>query len=198
MPTKKPANAAAKSNAAAHLVPTLTPAASAPELDKINKNRGLRPVTAAVLPALPSGFLATPFEERRARLRLVPETQRAELLAALREVYGRKGSVKTELGEFAPEVSHAAALAERTEVLQSTLQALRALVVCHEELEDIALSDGLMLLEKLHEEFAHRKTKLPDLAGKYPHLQTLFEQRSSLIAEGIARKKEQSPKPEKP
>lgn len=198
MPTKKPAKAAAKSGPAAHVTPAQTEAASADPLDSLAKNRALRPVPAASLPALPSGFLATPFEERRTRLRSVPQVQRAELLAALREVYGRKGSVKTELGEFAPEVGHAAALAERTEVLQSTLQALRALVVCHEELEDIALSDGMMLLEKLHEEFAHRQTKLPDLAGKYPHLQTLFEQRSSLIAEGIARKKEQSPKPGKP
>jgi hypothetical protein len=186
MPSKKPAKApVAKASAK-----------SAPDpSDTIASNRVVTPLLAAQLPAVPTGFLATPFEERRSRLRLVPQTQRAELLAALREAHARRATLARELGEFAPDVKGAAELADRIDGLSRTVQALAALRACHEELEDIALSDGLVLLEKLNEEFQHRKGKVSDLAAKYPHLDTLFTQRGTLISEGIARSKVSRNKP---
>lgn len=187
MPTKKSTKApVAKASAMGAADPA----------DTIAKNRGVKPVEAVLLPTVPPGFSATPFEERRTRLRLVPETQRAELLSALREAYARRATLAKEMGELAPDVSHAADLADRIESLSRTVAALAALRTCHEELEDIALSDALVLLELVNAEFQHRKGKIADLAGKYPHLDTLFAQRGSLIAEGIARKKDARNKPD--
>lgn len=184
MSTKKsPKTPAPKKNSP---TPEKTPG---PTLDTLAQNRGVRPVDAGGLPQVPTGFAATPFEERRQRLRLVPAAQHAELLAALREAHARRGTVAKELGEFAPDVTDTAALADRIDGLARTVQALNALRTCHEELEDLALSDAIVLLEKLHAEFRHRKDKIADLAGKYPRLDTLFTQRAASISEGIAKKK---------
>lgn len=161
--------------------------------DTIAQNRTVPVLTPASLPPLPAGFAPTPAEECARRLRRLAMTQRAELLAALHELGGRGAQYQAELGDLAPEPAPAAPLAARLQQVREVIVQAEALLAYLYEVEAIAQSDAVELVEAVHTELVHRLPRKPALETAYKHVLTLFRQRSEAISEGIARAKKPDP-----
>lgn len=174
------------------------PATAAEPGDTIARARALPVPPVGKVPPLPAGYVPADPDELR-RLRKAPADQRAALLAALRELAERQGQLAGDLGEFAPSGKQAAALAERIEAASATLHALAAQQQLLAELEDIALSDSVLLLEEAHEAYSYRVARRPGLSQVYPRLEELFRLRSQAISDGMARSRRGgAPRPEAP
>lgn len=155
--------------------------------DTIARNRVCSPVPAQAIPVAPDGYQPTDIEQRRRALRLVARDQEAEVMSALDEIAANEANFKQDLGDLAPDAAPAKKLASRLLATRTTLAALESLVRFHRELEDIALSDALLLIEATHREYTHRVDRMPQLALRYPALVRFFAGRSATIADGIAR-----------
>lgn len=164
--------------------------------DQIAINRTVKAIAPETLPAVPLRFVPSTSDVRRRTLRLVAEDQRSELLDALKELQGAGAKLTTDLGEFAPNTAVVPEIMGRIVAAEGVLQRLRSLVTCHEELEDIALSDALVLLEQAYGEYEHRVSHIPALANRYPKLARFFAQRSQAIVEGHARRRAVKVNPE--
>ncbi|UQA59856.1 hypothetical protein [Polyangium aurulentum] len=153
--------------------------------DTIAQNRALPLVDVAAVPRPPLGYRATDPEVRNRRLRKVAAEHRAEALDALAEAAGR--DMPNELGKYAPDPERAAAMAERLARAGGLVTVAQALLAYAREMDQIALSDAILLLEQVHRELSHAAEHEPLLAEHYPALRTLFEARREAIAEGRAR-----------
>lgn len=153
--------------------------------DTIAQNRALPLVDGATVPRPPLGYRATDPEVRNRRLRKVAAEHRAEALDALAEAAQR--DMRQELGKYAPDPERAKALAERLSRAGALVTVAQALLGYAREMDQIALSDALLLLEQVHREVLHAAEHEPALAENYPALRTLFEARGGAIAEGRAR-----------
>ena len=159
--------------------------------DTVAKNRTVAFATADQFPRLPAGYQATRVEERRRRLRPIPQSLVAEGLRALRELSGLGEELAKDFGEFAPDISTAPALAARIEALEAAVVTQQALLDAYREIEDIALTDAVEILESVHEEYDHRVKKVPSLATKYSMLAAFFQARSDAISKGMARSRDE-------
>ena len=200
--TPRPAQTDAARPTAEAAVPEVArrsePATAAEPGDTIARTRALPVPPASKVPPLPVGYVPASADELR-RMRRAPADQRAALLAALRELADRQGQLAGDLGEFAPSGKQAAALADRIEAATATLHALAAQQQLLAELEDIALSDSVLLLEEAHEAYSYRVARRPGLSQVYPRLEELFRLRSQAISDGMARSRRGgAPRPEAP
>lgn len=155
--------------------------------DSIARNRALALIAPDAVPAPTSGFRPTDSSIRKRRLRRLADATRAEGLAALNEAAQR--DLKKDLGKYAPDPQRASVLAER--MVQTGALVLRAqrLYNFAKEMDEIALSDGLVFLEAENKEFVHAVEREPDLVDHYAALKKLFALRGAAISEGIARSK---------
>ena len=166
---------------------TAAPQASAN--DTIAKNRTVTFIGAEELPPVPKGYQKTRAQERRQRLRLMAESLIPLATQALEGIVAKgPETVRQELGDLAPNTSGAEELLTRVKRLGVAINHLEKLTSAYQELEDIALSDTLVLLEGLHGEYAHRAPRIAELATEYSHLVAFFEARSAAISAGMARK----------
>jgi hypothetical protein len=180
-----------KTNTAALSIPAaipILPAEVGPD-DTIAYNRACSPVPAAVIPAVPAGYRPTNADHRRRSLRLLALELQAEAILALEEIASNAATIEQDLGEFAPDPAPTKALLTRVQDIGKSLAAQEALAQFHREIEDIALSDAVMLLESAHKEYQHRVARVPQLAQRYAALERFFRFRSAAISEGIARAK---------
>jgi hypothetical protein len=160
--------------------------------DTIAKSRALVFPTAEQFPPIPEGYQPTRLEERKRRLRPIPQDLIAEGLRALREIDSAGDGIRKDLGELAPDTSAALPLATRIEALEAAIGRQESLLYAYREIEDIALTDAVELLEAVYEEYEHRVKKVPSLATRYPMLAAYFKARSDAISKGIARAREGS------
>jgi hypothetical protein len=154
--------------------------------DTIAKNRALPLLAPESIPTRPHGFVATDPKVRARRLRRVADDHRAEGHDALLEV--SKVDLRALLGKRAPDPKRAAALAERLEQSAALVARAERVLQYANEIEEIALSDALVLLEATHKEVEHEASHDPNVADHFPALTKLFAARSTAIVEGIARK----------
>ena len=173
--------------------PAVIPAEVGPE-DTIAYNRACAPIAETAIPAVPAGYRPTDFEHRRRFLRLLSGDLRAEAILALAEIIARAPTLQQDLGELAPSPETANALFTRIQETGKSIASQEALLHFHREIEDIALSDALQLLEAAFKEYQHRLDRFPQLAQRYTALERLFRARSAAISEGMARAKTTKPK----
>ena len=174
-------------------------AVTVPPSDTLAHNRHLAAPAAELIPKVPDGYIPTPVDEGKRRLRRLSDSLRAEALDALSELDENRDRIGTDLGDLAPDPAAAGQLLPRLRTVRETLGATEALLAFLHELEDIAHSDAVELLEAAHQELSHRLPKLPQLATVYPRLLALIQQRNDAVAEGIARaKREPQPTPAAP
>ncbi len=166
--------------------------------DTIAHNRACQPVQAAEIPTVPAAFKPTEPEKRRRSLRVMPAALNAEALHALEEIAANEATFQQDLGELAPNPAPAKKLATRIRTLDGTLGAMNAQVEYHQELEDIAQSDMIEILEAAYREYEHRVDRMPQLAKRYQALVRFFEARSAAISAGIERAKAEKEKAAKP
>lgn len=140
---------------------------------------------AAGIPKVPAGFSPTPNDERARRLTRPAETLRAEVIAALGEVIGRKSTYRSELGDVPPELALAETLHPRLLALHDSREAAEALVGYLRELEEIAYSDAADFLQAVDDEVRHRSHS--ELTTAYARVLLLAQARGQAVAEGIAR-----------
>jgi hypothetical protein len=176
------------------ILPLISPAAASPPAevgpeDTIAYNRACSPVPASSMPAVPFGYRPTDIDQRRRVLRLVASDLEAEAILALEELTSNATTLKQDLGEFAPDPASAQALFARVQETGRSIAALQALLQFHREIEDIALSDAVVLLQAAYKEYQHRVDRVPQLAQRYAALDRFFRARSAAIAEGMARSK---------
>jgi hypothetical protein len=157
--------------------------------DTIAYNRACSPVPAASFPKVPAGYRPTDADQRRRVLRLVALDLQAEATLALEEIADNEATLSEDLGEFAPDPVPTKALLTRVHEIGKSVAAQEALLQFHREIEDIALSDAVMVLEGAYKEYKHRVDRVPQLAQRYSALERFFRFRSASIAEGIARSK---------
>jgi hypothetical protein len=154
--------------------------------DTIAKNRALPLLAPESVPSRPQGFVATDPMVRAQRLRRVADDHRAEGHDALLEM--SRVDLRALLGKRAPEPKRAAVLAERLEQSATLVARAERLLQYANEIEEIALSDALVLLEATFKEVEHEASHDPNVADHFPALLKLFAARSTAIAEGLARK----------
>jgi hypothetical protein len=164
------------------------PAEVGPE-DTIAYNRACSPVLADAIPAVPAGYRSTAIEQRRRVLRVLASDLEAEAILALEEITSKGAALKQDLGELAPDPTRASMLFTRLQQVGKSIAAQEALLQFHREIEDIALSDAMVLLEAAYKEYQHRLDRVPQLAQRYAALERFFRGRSAAIAHGIARAK---------
>lgn len=179
--------------------PTKLPAES-PELgtpDTVTRNRALPLVNPADLPSPPGEFRRSAAAVKRA-LRKIPESQRAEALAALEEAAGKGAKLQQDLGRYAPPAKKAEALLERARVLRAGQMRALSLFVYFRELEDINNHDVMSYLGALRCEALHAAGHAPEIRREYPALTTLVDQRRESIVEGRARARARAKSPALP
>lgn len=155
--------------------------------DSLMENRRLPVAPAASIPKVPAGFSPTPNDERARRLTRPAEALRAEIVAALGEVIGRKATYRSELGDVPPEPTLAETLHPRLLALHDSREAAEALVGYLRELEEIAYSDAADFLQAVDDEVRHRSHKNSELTTAYARVLLLTQARGQAVAEGIAR-----------
>lgn len=166
--------------------PVPVPTTTAPH-DSLTENRRLPVVPAGSIPKVPAGFAPTPNDERFRRLTRPAEALRAEIIAALGEVIGRKSTYRSELGDVPPELALAETLRPRLLALHDSREAAEALVGYLRELEEIAYSDAADYLQAIDDEVRHRSRKNSELTTAYARVLLLAQARGQAVAEGIAR-----------
>lgn len=183
-----------------------TPAAPTPTAphDSLETNRRLEVVAAASIPKVPAGFVATPGDVRLRRLTRPAEGLRAEIVAALAEVVGRKATYRSELGDVPPDLAQAEVLHPRIGSLHDAREAAEALAAYLRELEEIAFSDATDFLDEVSTEVVHRARRNGALSTAYSRVLALTQARSQAISDGIARSRrdregaEDAPQPPAP
>jgi len=166
--------------------PVPAPVTTAPH-DSLMENRHLPVVSAASIPKAPAGFAPTSNDERARRLTRPAEALRAEIVAALAEVIGRKLTYRSELGDVPPALALAETLHPRLLALHDSREAAEALVGYLRELEEIAYSDAADFLQAVDDEVIHRSRKNSELTSAYARVLFLSQTRSQAVSEGIAR-----------
>jgi len=157
--------------------------------DTIAFNRACPPVPASSIPAVSAGYRYTEYEQRRRVLRLLATGLKAEAVLALEELNQNGATITQDLGEFAPDPVSSKIVLTRVQAIEKSIAAQEALLDFHHEIEDIALSDTVVLLEAAYKEYQHRVARVPQLAQRYAALDRFFRARSAAISEGIARAK---------
>src|SRR4051812_48926295 len=152
-------------------VPTANPPAEVGPDDTIAYTRACSPILAASIPEVPAGYRATGIDQRRRLLRLLALDLRAEGILALEELTSNAATVKQDLGELAPDPAPANVLFTRIQEIGKSIAAQEALLHFHRELEDIAMSDAVVLLEGAYKEYQHRVDRVPQLAQRYSALE---------------------------
>lgn len=184
-----------KTSTAAAPIPATTaspPAEVGPE-DTIAYNRACSPISATSIPAVPTGYRPTDVDQRRRVVRLLASDLQAEAILALEEITANASTLKQDLGELGPDPAPAKVLFSRIQDIGKTIAAQEALLQFHREIEDIALSDAVVLLEAAYKEYQHRVDRVPQLAQRYSSLERFFRFRSAAITEGMARAKVAKP-----
>ena len=165
------------------------PVAKAAINDILAVNRTVELMPISSLPGTPDHYAPTDPDVRRKMLRFVDDSQRSELVEGLREIV-KVGwtQLKLDLGDV-PDAAEADALADRIVAVADILNALQPLVNCYNELEMIALSDGVLFLDTIWNEYEHFVVKKPQIAARYKKLVTFYQQKSAKIVEGKTRAK---------
>jgi len=108
------------------------------------------------IPARPHGFIATDPKVRARRLRRLADDHRADGHDALLEA--SKLDLGLILGKRAPEPRRTAVLAERVTRSATLIARAERLLQYAKELDEISLSDALLLLEAMKREVDHETT----------------------------------------
>lgn len=159
------------------------------------ENRLLPVVPLASIPKVPAGFVPTPNDDRMRRLTRPAEALRAEIIAALGEVIGRKSTYRSELGDVPPDPALAATLHPRLLALHDSREAAEALVGYLRELEELAYSDAADFLQAVDDEVTHRARKNSELTSAYARVLLVSQARSQAVSEGIARSRREQKDP---
>jgi hypothetical protein len=161
---------------------------SAPN-DSLAANRSIPVVAASMVPVPPKGYKVTAPDTKRKLLRLVGEEEEAEVKEALKALIKRGTKVTEDLGKNAPDVALLAPLLERLESTQETITATELFLTYLNEVEDIALSDALLHLEKVQKLYEANVDDEPQLKAHYAPVGRIFEARANAIREGLSRKR---------
>jgi hypothetical protein len=154
--------------------------------DTIAKNRALPLLDPESIPARPKGFVSTDPKVRLRRLRRLADEHRAEGHDAL--VESSKLDLRAILGKRAPDPRRAAVLAERMSQSGALVARAERLLQYAKEMDEIALSDALLFLDAVNKEQEHEASHDPDVSEHFRALIKLYQARSSIIVEGIARR----------
>jgi hypothetical protein len=165
------------------------PTPIAADNDTIARNRACPVVAPSAIPAPPAGYRPSPGEVRKNDLRRIDGGLESELIEAL-DTCGARGPQLTEdLGRHAPVAGKAQELAARLKTVRRTKAAVAHLLGYLNEVEDIALSDSVVLLEAVERLCNAALPHDPGLALIYAPVLELFEARAAKISEGRAQAK---------
>ncbi len=153
-----------KHPAQADILPTFAPEADFD--DTIAQNRALPILDPASLPRPPVGFRPTDPDVRNRRLRKLSTELRAEAIDALTEAGGR--NMQADLGKYAPDPKRAQVLAERLQVTGKLVAVAQGLLSYAREVDQIALSDALLLLEAENKQLGTRCSTSPRWPSSTP------------------------------
>jgi predicted DNA-binding ribbon-helix-helix protein len=155
--------------------------------DKIAANRAVDIIPASAIPKIADGYLPTTPEDRR-YLRRVDAELIPEFIVALLALVKRGDSIQEDLGKKAPSAQENARVHNKLVALRETLRVSRALVAYLEELEDIAINDGILILERIKRLYENN-VEDANLAAVYADVLEFFQARGNKVSEGIASKK---------
>lgn len=161
-------------------------AAPAPEADfndTIASNRALALLDPEKVPDPPKKYKSTDPNIRARRLRRIAADHRSEAAEALRQV--AKRDVQADLGKNAPDGARANGLLERMTQSGLLLDAANRLIAYAKEMDQIALSDAFLFLEKTNKYLATALEDEPHLEKHYSAVKKLFDARSEAIVEGM-------------
>lgn len=185
MSAKKTSSPKAGTKSTSKTQPGGEPAAT-PEADfndTIAANRALPLLNPDSVPTPPKKYKATDSNIRARRLRRFAADHRAEAADALREVGTR--DVEADLGKHAPDKARAANLLERMTQSGTLVDRATRLFAYAREMDQIALSDAFLYLEKMNKLLGSALEEEPHLEADYTALKKLFDARSEAIAEGM-------------
>ena len=123
------------------------------------------------------------------KLRRFPEADRAEGLAALRQVSARGLAHPGELGDLGPDAHRAATVADLIEESGRTIAVLEGLLTHHKALQDLAENEANQLLDDAAEESAKRVKRNLLGASDYDLVDKYLGLRGAAVARGIAQAK---------
>lgn len=161
--------------------------------DTIAVNRSVAIVSVDKFPKIPPEYRATPPDVRKTELRKLDSDLMDELLAALLACKSRGAAMSDDLGKKAPPAEKAGELHQRLTAVQETLAVARPLLAYLQEVEDIAIHDAVLYLEKVKKLYDNNADD-PNLAALYTKVNALFSARNAKISQGIATKKAQEEK----
>ena len=154
--------------------------------DQMAINRALPVTPLEDIPQRPRAFVPTDIEVRRRVLRKMADELRAEGKEAMAEAVERGDDLQGDLGPRAPAAAAVAEVLDRIRSSESAILRVGGLLEYLLEIEDIALSDGMLLLEKLNKAYKYNVELDPNLAEIYPALVKFFAARSRMVSEGMA------------
>lgn len=157
--------------------------------DLIAVVRGTQVLSAADIPRRPQTFRPIPPAEKK-YLRRVATDQDSEFVDALRNYSERGEQVAKELGDKAPKAELVGTVLARLLSIRAGLTAALSLVSYFQDLEDVAVNDGVEHLEKARKRIELEAEENPELRDAYKQVFRFFELRSESISAGIARAKE--------
>lgn len=157
--------------------------------DAITKNRACPLPPPASVPSPPKGYRPTAAVTRSRRLRKLADELRAETLVALGELTTHGPGVKDDLGRYAPEPAHIVNVRERLTTSGQLVAAAETLLGFANEMDQIARSDAVQILESVHKLLQTALPHNPKLAERYRGVTEIFGAVGAAIAKGRARAK---------
>lgn len=154
--------------------------------DSVTINRALPLIDPATIVSVPERFHESPVDVKRAMMKL-PEGQRAETKVALGDLVGKEAQLKADFGRFAPDVSQAAGILQRMDIVRAGKLKAQKLLALLDEQEDIANHDAVTLIDTVAKEVEHAAEHEPQIAERYASVMTVVDQRGAAIAGGMAR-----------
>jgi hypothetical protein len=169
----------------------ITPAtdAAAPG-DTVAQNRVCPVLEAALIPEPPPEYRRSPSEVRQRGLRRIDTEHTALVEKGLEACADRGEQMAEDLGKNGPKAEQAAHLSNRLKRIAQLKMAMELLANYVSELEDIALNDAILFLERVNNRYEVAAAEVPGLAKIYGSIASLFALRSAKISAGIAKARE--------
>ena len=158
--------------------------------DRVAVIRGLTPLEASTLPAIPKQFQALTSDDQSG-LRKVAKEDEAELQQALSQIAGRGAELQNDFGKNAPDPERAAAIAERLKANRAARTKLAALLSYVEDSNAVALHDAALLVNEVNQLLAPNLKKDATLEESYSDVLEYADLVGQKISEGRARKRKE-------
>src|SRR4051812_13178023 len=157
-------------NPATNVTNAAPPRAEAAFDDFIARNRACPPVSPESVPSPSQGYRPTSGDLRNQKLRKLDGDLESEAKDVIRELIANSATLAQDLGKGAPNPVILQPILDRAETNHAAVVRIDALSTCAHELEDITLSDIVLILEASWNGYQHNVQFDAGLTTRYENL----------------------------